>query len=375
MIKRLLFFVLAYLPLLIIAQDYYKILGLKRDATDKEIRSAYRQLSKKYHPDKNPGDDEAQHKFIEVGEAYEVLSDPEKRSLYDRYGADAFKQGGPGGPGGSGGPGGGFRDPFDIFEQMFGGGGAGGGPGGRHARARGPDMVMKHEISLKDYYNGHTYDFSLMLNDNCDHCGGSGSEDGKVTKCPDCQGRGVIVQVIKMGFMTQQIQQVCNRCGGTGEVIKNPCKVCHGNKVTKKEKEFKITVPAGAPRKYSAVERGGADKSPDADPGDLYFEFSEAAVDNMGYRRRGSNLYRSEVLSLKEAIRGGWSRELDFLDGKKKVKLSRPANKIVQNGEIEVIKGFGMPVFQKKGEFGDLIIDYVVLIPSAIPDRKLRDEL
>ena len=365
------------LACLALAQDYYKILGVGKGASDKEIKSAYRQLSKKFHPDKNPNDEEAHNKFIEIGEAYEVLSDPERRRVFDQFGAEGVRNGA-GGQGGFGGAGGQpFHDPFDIFEQMFHGQEGGnpfGGRGGPGGKPRGPNMIARESLSLRDYYHGRDLQFTFSMNDFCDHCHGSGSQDGKVTKCPHCQGRGVTIQMIQMGFMTQQIQQVCGHCGGKGEVVKNACKTCHGHKVMKKNKDFKVSVPAGATRKYVTVQSGAAEKSPDQEPGDLIFEFSETAKDNMGYRRRGDDLYRTEVVSIGEALRGGWERELAFLDEDKTVVLKRGKGEQVHHGEVERIRGFGMPVAGKSGKFGDLLVEYVVLMPLQA-DKALHDEL
>lgn len=364
---------LLLLPLTI-AQDYYSILGINRDASDKEIKSSYRQLSKQFHPDKNPGDETAHHKFIEIGEAYEVLSDPEKRKVFDQYGAEALKNGGQGGPGGGQG---GFHDPFDIFEQMFNRGGQGGGFGQRQ-QPRGHNLRVQEQLSLKEYYTGTTLDFSLMLDDVCDHCDGTGSEDGKVTQCPDCQGRGVIVQLIRMGMMTQQIQQVCGKCGGKGSIIKNRCKTCKGAKVTKKAKQFHVEIPAGAPRHYAEVRHGESDKGADFAPGDVFIQFDENSKNNMGYRRRGAHLFRTEALSVKEALHGGWERQIEFLDDKKKVNLSRPTKRIVYDGEVEKIVGFGMPKAGGEQGFGDLFVEYTIVMPPEFANggkQITRDEL
>lgn len=373
---------LFYLPSLIWAQDYYKILGVDRGANEKQIKSAYRQLSKKWHPDKNPNDEEAHHKFIEIGEAYEVLSDPEKRAIFDKYGADGLKNGaGAGGNGGGGFPGGNmFHDPFDIFEQMFGGGG-GAAQGARGAqKRRGNDLIAQHYMSLKDFYLGIEQDVTLPLNDICDHCHGSGSEDGKVTMCPDCQGRGVQIQIIQMGIMTQQIQSMCGRCGGTGQIIKNLCKVCKGTKVTKKDKVFHLKTNGGIKRNHKIRKAGEAERGPDFDtPGDLYFEFKENELNNLGYRRRGDDLYRNEIITFNESIYGGWERTIEFLDPQKQVILKRDINKITLNGEIERIPNFGMPHEGKKG-FGDLYIEYVIIAPEynragTIDKKRIKDEL
>ncbi|KAM3163786.1 DnaJ-related protein SCJ1 [Lachancea thermotolerans] len=361
-----------FLASVVVAQDYYAILGVSKDASEKEIKSAYRQLSKKYHPDKNPGDETAHHKFIEVGEAYEVLSDDQKRQIYNQYGAEALKNGGPGGSGGPGGPGGfggGFHDPMDIFEQMFGAQRGGGGRG----RPRGHNLEAREEITLKEYYQGTSLDFTLNLNDFCDNCKGTGSQDGKTTRCSDCQGQGVVIQIIRMGPITQQIQQMCGACQGKGQIIKNKCKQCHGAKVERKAKHFHVDVPAGAPRDFVDVKNGEADKGPDFDAGDVYIKFSESSKDNMGYRRRGVHLHRTEVLTLKEALQGGWKREIEFLDHTKKVKLHRDAGVPVRHGETERVPGFGMP---KDGRhFGDLFVDYVVLTPHKVSAQLIKDEL
>lgn len=343
-------------------QDYYAILGLSKDASDKEIKSAYRQLSKKYHPDKNPGDEDAHHKFIEVGEAYDILGDSEKRQKYDQFGADAFKNGGQGGQ-----EGGGFHDPFDLFNQMFGNQGGFGG----QQRPRGQNYRVQNELTLKEFYNGGVFAFHMPLDEICDKCSGSGSADGKVDNCGTCQGRGIIVQMIRMGMMTQQIQQQCPHCAGKGQVIKHPCKQCHGNKVVKREKSFSFAFEGGVPRNHMDVKRGESDKSPDQEAGDLILEFKENDRENLGYRRRGNHLYRTEVLTAKEALNGGWSREIEFLDSTKKVKLSRGKGIMVFNGDIEVVEDFGMPLFQSKG-FGNLYVDYVILPES---NASIDDEL
>ena len=378
-IQLLIIPLLAWMPLLALAQDYYKILGVGKSASDKEIKSAYRQLSKKFHPDKNPNDEEAHNKFIEIGEAYEVLSDPERRRVFDQFGAEGVKNGaGQGGFGG--GPGGQpFHDPFDIFEQMFhgqeGGNPFGGrGPGGQGGKPRGPNMVARESLSLKDYYKGRDLQFTFSMNDFCDHCHGSGSQDGKLTKCPQCKGRGVTIQMIQMGFMTQQIQQVCGHCGGKGEIVKNACKTCHGHNVMKKNKDFKVSIPAGATRKYVTVQQGAAEKNPDQEPGDLIFEFSETAKNNMGYRRRGDDLYRTEIITISESLKGNWERKLAFFDESKTVVLKRGKNEIVHHGEVERIPGFGMPIPGKSGKFGDLLVEYIVLMPQKL-DKTLHDEL
>ncbi|CAH01373.1 Scj1p [Kluyveromyces lactis] len=359
---------LVWLPF-VIAQDYYAILGVDKQASEKEIKSAYRQLSKKYHPDKNPGNDEAHHHFIEVGEAYDVLSDPEKRQIYDRHGADALKNGHPGGPGG----GNGFHDPFDLFEQMFG--------SNMYNRARGKprgqNLQVNHDISLKTFYLGTEFEFTLNLNDICDACDGSGSEDGKTETCPDCGGSGQIMKVFRAGPIEQRVRQPCSRCQGRGQLIKHVCKKCKGVKVVQKSKVFTAKVEPGMERNHIHVMQGQSEKHPDIEPGDLYQYFRESEKDSMGYRRRGNTLYRTEILSFKEALQGGWERNIEFFDKEKSLVLSRPVGHTVQNGETEVIKSFGMPIPSATDKFGDLIIDYVILLPGewSTSSKGYDDEL
>ncbi|SCV05871.1 LANO_0H17018g1_1 [Lachancea nothofagi CBS 11611] len=367
---RIIGFLSLFLLTVVTAQDYYGILGVSKDASEKDIKSSYRQLSKKFHPDKNPGDEEAHHKFIEVGEAYEVLSDDQKRKIYDQYGADALKNGGPGGQGGPrGGFGGGFQDPMDIFEQMF-----GGHHGGGRGRPRGHNLEAREELTLKEYYQGTTLDFTLNLNDNCDNCHGSGSQDGKTSHCPQCQGQGVVIQVVRMGPITQKLQQICGACQGKGQVIKNKCNRCKGAKVERKAKPFHVEVPAGAPRDFVDVKSGEADKGPDFDAGDVFIKFSESSKYNMGYRRRGANLFRTEVLSLAEALKGGWERDVDFFDENKRVHLARKQGVPVKHGEVERFPGFGMPL-DHSNSFGDLFVDYVVVMPHKLNAQLIKDEL
>ncbi|QGN13898.1 dnaJ-related protein SCJ1 [Kluyveromyces marxianus] len=356
MVKLLSLLSFALLPF-VLAQDYYAILGVDKQASEKEIKSAYRQLSKKFHPDKNPGNEEAHHKFIEVGEAYDVLSDPEKRQIYDRHGAEALKNG----RGGNGGGGPGFHDPFDMFEQMFGGGMFN---RGQRGKPRGQNLQVNHEVTLKDFYVGKEFEFSLNLNDVCDMCKGSGSKDGKTNTCSDCGGSGFLVKVFRAGPIEQRVRQQCQKCQGKGQIIKHVCKKCHGSKVVQTSKVFTATVEPGMERNYVHVLHGEAEKHPDVQPGDLYQLFSESEKGTMGYRRRGDKLYRTEILSFKEALQGGWERKLEFLDSTKQVELSRPAGRTVQNGETEVIKNFGMPIHDRPGSYGDLIIEYIVLLPG-----------
>lgn len=354
-----LFFVLGALATLTLAQaDFYSVLGLKKSASDKDIKKAYRTLSKKYHPDKNPGNEEAHQTFIEIGEAYEVLSDDEKRSKYDKFGHEGLKNGG----------GGGGTNPFDLFAQFFGGGG--------HQRGvpKGPNTETHIDVSMKRMFKGFDMDLQVNLQGICEGCKGSGSADGVNHKCDGCDGSGVVVQVAQMGMMIQKFQQQCPRCGGKGQLISNPCKKCNGQKVQREDRKYNVYIEPGTPRVHSYTFEEEADKSPDHVAGDLIVQIREAQTENMGYRRRRSDLFRTEALSLKEALHGGWKRSIAYLDDETEVVLSRKKGEMTQHGHIEKIENHGMPHMGIDDVHGDLYIKYVVVMPMGA-SSKVRDEL
>ena len=230
-------------------KDYYEILGVSKSATDDEIKKAYRKLALKYHPDRNPDDPSAEEKFKELGEAYEVLSDADKRAAYDRFGHAAFEQGGTGGGGYAGG--GGFQDPMDIFAQMFSGMGGfadmfgGGARGGqkRSSKRPGSDLRYDLDITLEEAARGCTKQLEIERLVTCKTCHGSGAREGKEAfkTCPTCQGRGIITQ--QSGFFVQQ--STCPTCHGTGEIISDPCPVCHGEGRVREDSHITIRIPAG----------------------------------------------------------------------------------------------------------------------------------
>ncbi|PBP15337.1 hypothetical protein BUE80_DR013928, partial [Diplocarpon rosae] len=199
------------------AEDFYKLLGIDKQASEKDIKRAYRTLSKRYHPDKNPGNEDAKQKFVEVAEAYEALSDSESRKIYDQYGHEGLKKRQQGGQGG------GHHDPFDLFSRFFGGSG-GGGHFGHQGQRKGPDMEVRIGVPLKDFYNGHTTEFQLEKQQICDECDGSGSADGQVDTCNVCHGHGVQIKkhMLAPGIF-QQVQVSCDACGGQGKTIKHKC--------------------------------------------------------------------------------------------------------------------------------------------------------
>ncbi|QUC23365.1 uncharacterized protein UV8b_07606 [Ustilaginoidea virens] len=367
----------ALIQLALCAEDYYKILGVDKQATDKQLKSAYRQLSKKWHPDKNPGDQTAHEKFVEVSEAYDVLSDAETRKIYDRHGHEAVKQHKNGGGG---------HDPFDLFSKFFGGHGHFGRASGE---PRGHNVEVKVGISLRDFYNGATSEFHWERQFICEHCEGTGSADGQVDTCSSCGGHGVriIKQQLAPG-MFQQMQMRCDACGGRGKSIKNKCPVCQGQRVERKRTPVSLKIERGAKRDSRVVYENEADQSPDWVAGDLIVTLTEKDpapednpdnVDGAFFRRKGDDLYWTEVLSLREAWMGGWTRNLTHLDSHV-VRLSRPRGQVVQSGQVETVPGEGMPKWHEDGdsvyhkyEFGNLYVTYEVILPDQM-DKTMEAE-
>lgn len=343
--------------------DYYQILGVEKDASEKQIKSAYRQLTLKYHPDKNPGNDKAHDKFIEIGEAYEVLSNPEKRRNYDQYGDPEGRPQ----PGGGG-------DFGDMFAQFFDGGGQGRRqqqPGQR----KGELIRAALDVALKDFYNGKIVEFDVMMMNDCESCKGTGSEDNQKHTCPKCKGQGeILIQHQIAPNMISQTRQVCPQCRGKGKVITHPCKQCQGQGVVRGPRHYDIYIKPGQPRDSAHVLEGEGDKNPNWIPGDLIILFQEKLDESWGYRRVGNNLYRTEAISLNESLYGGWERQIKFLDVEDDIiKLSRGAGVPVADGEVEVLVGKGMPILvdhDEEEQFGDLFIEYKVVIPGGSPNKQ-----
>ncbi|EGV66460.1 DnaJ-domain-containing protein [Yamadazyma tenuis ATCC 10573] len=354
------------------AKDYYKILDIGKDADDKTVKSAYRRLSKLYHPDKNPSE-EAHERFIEVGEAYDVLSDPQKKKNYDTYGDPNAQPDN-------------RIDLGDLFSQFFGGGGGGGGPmggrgGGGNARRvrKGENKLAAVDVPLKDFYTGIDLNFSLQMKAICSGCEGSGSKDKQRHPCTKCGGQGIVQMRRQLGpGMIQTFQVQCDECGGKGTVIKHKCSRCHGAGVEDVKKDFSIYLPAGLERNHHSVIEGEGDENPDWTPGDVIVNIQEDFKDTWGYRRVGHNLYRTEVLTLAEALEGNWSRTIPFFDPvDPEIHLSRHPQQVVVNNEVEVIKGRGMPFVDDDDSHGDLFIEYKILVPETpgAPEPRFATEI
>lgn len=340
--------------------DYYKVLGVGRSATVKEIKKQYKVLSKKYHPDKNPGNKEAADKFVEVAAAYEVLSDKEKKGIYDRYGEEGLKQQQQQGQGG-------FHDPFDIFSQFFGGGGS------RHAHAeqerRGPEIRMELEVTLEELYSGKSIEFEVSKQIVCPHCSGSGarSSDDVVT-CSGCQGQGVkIVKHMLAPGMFQQFRQTCDECGGKGKTIKAHCPICHGTKVQRGSEQLTIVIEPGLADGSTIVFDREGDEGPEVTAGDVVFEVRTRP--HATFERRQDALYTYVTISLEQALLG-FDLEIKHLDGKA-VKLTRGQN-VTPFGFVQTLMGQGMPIKGSRGDFGDMFVEYKVVFPEKLSKDQRR---
>ncbi|KAL8710851.1 MAG: hypothetical protein Q9220_004654 [cf. Caloplaca sp. 1 TL-2023] len=365
----------ALLPLIFCAEDFYDLLGIHKSASERDIKKAYRTLSKRYHPDKNPGDETAKQKFVSIADAYDALSDPASRRIYDQYGHDGLAQHRAQSSGGSRPQ----HDPFDLFSRFFGGSGHFGNSGS--GQRRGPDMEVRVSVPLRDFYTGHDHEFQIEKQQICEECEGSGSADGAVETCSTCGGQGRVVQkhMLAPGIF-QQVQMQCERCGGKGKSIKRPCAVCGGARVVRKVSSHTLSVEKGMPRGGRVVYENEADESPDYVAGDLVVVVDEKEaelgvgdeerVDGGFMRRKGRELFWKEVLSLREAWMGGWSRNLTHMDGHV-VRLGRERGVVVQPGLVEVVKDEGMPTWinerqETEEDFGRLHVEYTVVLPDQM---------
>ncbi|MEP6822565.1 MAG: molecular chaperone DnaJ, partial [Chthoniobacterales bacterium] len=344
-------------------RDYYEVLSVTREANGDEIKRSYRKLAVKFHPDKNPGDATAEEQFKELGEAYDVLMDDNKRAAYDRYGHAAFAQG-------TAGPaGGGFHDPFDIFREVFGGGGAGGGGGGifetffgggqqvdRDGRQRGSDLRYDMQITLEEAAFGVDKEIEVRKLDTCEKCDGKGAESGSRTvNCPTCAGRGQVIS--SRGFF--QVSQTCPRCRGVGQIIEKPCRVCDGEGRVEKTSRIKLKIPAGiaegsrlrSSRNGEAGVRGGA-------PGDLYVVIH--VKEHPVFQRDEDDLYCELPIPFALAALGG-EVAVPTLEGKANLKV--PAG--TQSGQSFRLRDKGIMNVDGRRR-GDLMARLIVEVPSRL---------
>jgi len=351
-------------------EDYYKLLGVSREATKDELKKAYRKLAVKYHPDKNPGNKEAEDKFKQISEAYDVLKDDEKRAAYDRYGHDAFAGAGAGGgrPGGMGG----FHDPFDIFREVFGGGGGGGGGGifdeffgggggrGRGGAQRGSDLRYDMEISLEEAAAGTTKEIEYRRAGSCKHCGGSGAEPGSGRKtCTTCNGQGRVIA--QQGFFS--IRQTCPTCGGQGQIVENPCRECHGEGSVMETHRLKVRVPAGVDTGSKLRSAGNGEAGAHGgQAGDLYIVLHVKEHDI--FERRGDDLFCEIPIKFTLATLGG-TIEVPTLSGRASLKI--PSG--TQAGTTFRLRGKGMPTLRGSTN-GDQLVRVQIEVPKKLSGRQ-----
>ncbi|HEU4718521.1 MAG TPA: molecular chaperone DnaJ [Bacteroidia bacterium] len=352
-------------------RDYYEILGVGKSASPEEIKKAYRQMAIKFHPDKNPGNKEAEEKFKEAAEAYEVLSDADKRAKYDRFGHAGVGSSAAGGSGG-------FSSMEDIFSQFgdifggaFSGGGFGGFGGGGRRVNRGTNLRIKVKLTLEEIANGVEKKIKVPKYVSCDKCHGSGAAGGGgASTCSTCKGQGQVMQVVNTPFGRMQSAATCPTCNGTGSVITDKCKHCHGDGVVRGEENISVKIPAGVhdgiqlsvSGKGNAGPRGGV-------PGDLIVVIEE--IPHEHFMRDGNNLFYEHHISIPDAAMGT-NIEIPTLEGKARVKVEHGT----QSGKILRLKGKGLPDLNGYHR-GDLLVNLQVWTPTHLSaeEKKLLEKL
>ena len=353
-------------------RDYYEVLGVRKDADAGEIKKAYRQMALKFHPDKNPGDHSAEENFKEAAEAYEVLSNPEKRQRYNQFGHKGM-----GNNGGFSGGGMNMEDIFSHFGDVFGEGspfesffGGGGGRGGRRVN-RGTNLRVKVKLTLEEIGNGVEKKLKVNKHISCKSCKGSGAQDGaSFHRCSSCAGTGQVHRVTNTFIGQMRTSATCPTCHGEGQIIENKCKVCHGSGVERSEEIISINIPAGVGEgmqltvsgKGNAAERGGV-------PGDLFVVIEEEKHAHL--QRDGNQLLYDLYLNFADASLGT-TVEIPTLGGKAKVKIDAGT----QAGKVLRLKGKGLPSVQGYGR-GDLLVNINVWTPQHLSteEKKIMEKL
>ena len=335
--------------------DFYELLEVERTADDATIKSSYRKLAMRFHPDKNPGCGDSEARFKAISQAYDCLKDPQRRAAYDRYGHAAFTQGGMGNGGGAEG----FSDIGDIFESIF--GSAFGGGGGRQQARRGADLRYDMEISLDEAFHGKQAQIEIEVSQTCDPCGGAGAEPGTGTRrCTLCGGHGKVRA--QQGFF--MVERTCPTCHGRGEVIEKPCRACRGEGRVDKPQSLDVTIPPGVDTGTRIRLSGKGEAGPfGAPPGDLYI-FVHVRRHGV-FEREGTTLVTRVPISFTTAALGG-EIAIPGLDGSRH-EIAIPAG--IQSGKQLRKRGAGMPVLQGRGH-GDLVVEIMVETPTKLSARQ-----
>ena len=343
-------------------RDYYEVLGVGKNATPEELKKAYRKLALQYHPDRNPGDKEAEEKFKEAAEAYDVLSNPDKKARYDQFGMagmdGAYGQGG--------------MDMNDIFSQfgsifgdLFGGGfrtgfmGFGGGGGASRRVLRGTNLRIKVKLTLEEIDRGCEKKIKVSKYVPCKTCHGSGAKDGKTETCSHCHGTGVVTETKRTILGMMQTQSACPQCGGEGRVVKDKCPDCHGDGIVKSDEIITINIPAGVQDGMQLAMQGQGNAAPRGGiAGDLIVLVEELEHDT--FERQDANLYYNAFITFADAAMGS-SVEIPTLNGKVKIKIDpgTPSGRVVR------LRGKGLPVVNGYGR-GDLLVSLNVWVPKSL---------
>ncbi|EGP87349.1 unnamed protein product [Zymoseptoria tritici ST99CH_1A5] len=340
---------------------FYDVLGVSPDASDAQLKSAYRKGALKHHPDKNAHDPSAAEKFKEISHAYETLSDGQKRQIYDQYGEEGLEQGGPGGGGG--------MAAEDLFAQFFGGGGGGFGGmfGGGMQQERGPKKARTihhvHKVSLEDIYRGKVSKLALQKSVICSKCDGRGGKEGAVKTCTGCNGQGMKMMMRQMGPMIQRFQTVCPDCNGEGEIVreKDKCKQCNGKKTIVERKVLHVHVDRGVTSGTKIDFRGEGDQMPGVQPGDVQFEIEQKP--HARFQRKGDDLFYHAEIDLLTALAGG-AIYIEHLD-ERWLTVEIMPGEVISPGEVKVIRGQGMPSYRHH-DFGNLYVQFDVKFPSKL---------
>ncbi len=353
-------------------RDFYEVLGVAKDANDADIKKAYHKLAKKYHPDLNPDDAEAEANFKEVSAAYEILSDKEARARYDQFGhAGVDPNYGAGGAGGGFGGAGFDVDLGDIFESFFGGGGGFG--GGRRRRdpnapRKGTDIRISVVLTFMEAVHGTKKTVNVTRKENCDECGGSGAEKGTTADvCDECQGSGVVLTSTRTAFGTMQESRPCTKCGGKGKIIKSPCQTCHGSGQVSKSEKLEISIPAGVDDDNNVVLRGKGDAGLNGGPSGDLIVIITVRPDPM-FERHGSDVLVNVPITYSQAVLGD-KITVPTVDGK--VEYSVPEG--TASGKTFRLRNKGIPYVRGRGR-GDAYVQVTIEIPKKL-NKKQREAL